>query len=343
MAIVFLDGYETGIIQPTGSTNTGGLTAALGRDGVGQAVRCGSGGDYIAHAFVSGSDTIYFHTAAQIVSSSAWNVTNGGADIFMVLTDAGTVAHLTANISTAGAITLRAGGSAGTIIQTSSKVFPTGTAWRSFEVKATIHDTSGECVIKVDGVEWINFSGDTRGAGSSTRPDRIRVGAGNPGMQYRDDFLVCDTTGSANNSWTGEVAIVGLRANGNGASSGLLGSDANSVDNYLLVDEYPLNSTDYAGAATPGAWDSYAMSNVGKVGTVLGVQQFSYAAKNDSGAKGFKHVCRASSGTLSKSAEIPLSTSYLVYSGPILQTDPDGAPWTVAAVDAAEFGFEVGA
>jgi len=343
MAIVDLDGFETGATLAPTVTATSAITIGTGRDGLGIAIRCGSGGDYQTRVIAPGSDTVFFHTAT-LIQPNSFNRTDDGNCFFTLLTDGGTVAHLAANFNTSGQITLRRGSGASTIIATSANAFPTGvSAWHSFEVKALIHDTLGECVIKVDGVEWLNFAGDTRGAGASTRPDRIRLGMGNPGNQFVDDFLLCDTTGAVNNSWPGEVSIVALRPNGNGANSGLLGSDANSVDNYLLVDENPINSTDYAGSPTVGALDTYAMGNVGKTGTVLGLRAFAYAAKSDAGAKSFKFVVRSSTGTLAKSADIPLSTSYALYAGVIRETDPNGAAWTVASVDAAEVGFEVGA
>lgn len=340
MGTVALDGYETGVVLQTGLTVSGTPTVGTGRDGIGVALRCGSSGDYYVHTIAPTTDEIYFHTATTVQPNS-FNRFDNGADVFRIYTDGGTINHLSLNFDSTGRLLLRRGATSGTIIATSTLNFPAALAWHSFQVKVIVHDTTGVCVVKVDGVEWINFTGDTRNGGTSTRPDRIHLGAGNPGNQFVDDFLVNDTAGSVNNSWTGEVSIVGLRANGDGGSSQLVGSDGNSVQNYLQVDEYPLTTTDYNGSPTVGQLDTYAMTNVGKTGTVLAVREFAYAAKSDAGASSFKHVMRNAGGTMVKGAAIPLSTSYLCYPGPVWETDPAGAAWTVANVDALELGFEV--
>lgn len=341
MAIIDLDGYETGTTLMPNHTMSGTPATGSGRDGVGVSLRGSAGGSFLQRYFTSGSDTVYWHQGILVNGSAAWNTGLTGSYFFILLADSGAVSHLSADIDATGHLRLRRGGVGGTSIQTSTQVFPTSSAWLSMEVKATIHDTTGECVIKVNGVEWINFTGDTRNAGTSTRPDMIQLGAGNPGF-WCDDFLMNDTTGAANNSWTSEVSIVGIRPAGNGANSALVGSDADSVNNYLLVDDpIPFNTTDYVGSVTNGALDTYDMNTIAKTGTVLAVQQLTYAAKSDATGKSFKHVMRSATPALVKSGVIPLSTTYALYAGPVWTTDGDGTAWTVAKVNAHEFGFEV--
>jgi hypothetical protein len=161
------------------------------------------------------------------------------------------------------------------------------------------------------------------------------------GNSFIDDWLCLDTTGAANNTWPGEVSVVGLRAANNGTFSALMGSDGNNANNYQQVDDYPFNTTDYNGAATNGARDCYDMTAVAKNGVVLAVQSLPFAAKSDAGAKSFKHLMRATSGSIVSSADTALSTTYLTYAGPLWTTDANGSAWTVAQVDAHEFGFEV--
>jgi hypothetical protein len=338
--IVHFDGYETGSSLLSNTTIPGtSAVSTTGRDGVGVAVR-GNGAGSILKTFTSGSDTIFWHQGTRVTDGYFGSTSISGI-LFNVRTDSGASIHLSANIDATGHITLRRGNSAGTVIQTSTLTFPTGFGWHSIEGKATVHDTTGECIIKVDGVEWINFTGDTRNAGTSTRPDAMSFGVDSGLGPFQDDFLIVDTTGASNNSWTGEISIVGIRPSGNGANSGLTGSDGNSTDNYLLVDEVALNTSDYVGSATTGALDTYDMTAVGKTGTVVAVQNLAYAAKSDAGTKSFKHVTRSSGGTLLKSSDVALSTTYLVYSGPIWLQDADSLDWTVSRVNSAEFGFEV--
>ena len=196
--------------------------------------------------------------------------------------------------------------------------------------------------MKVNGVEWINYTGDTRNAGASTRPDGLGWYANNDWFRI-DDLLVQDTTGASRNSWTGEIGIVGIRPAGNGANSGLLGSDGNSTDNYLLVDEAVPFEHDGLRLAQgrSGAKDTYDMSAVGKTGVVVGVQAFAYAAKFDVGTRAFKHLPRSPGGSLSASSAAGLSTTYGMFIGPLWTAQADASAWTVADVDASEFGIEV--
>jgi len=340
MATVLMDGYETGITTLPNVTVTGGPAAVVGRDGVGVAFRSAAAAGTGTHTFTSGSDTIYLHIG-RALDNNHWTASTG-TNLFQIAADAGATLHLTAGMDASGHLTLKRGAHTGTLIATSTNTFASTWKWYSIQAKITLHDTTGECVIKVDGVEWINFTGDTKNAGTSTRPDTLQMGLSSSGSGLlADDLLINDTTGSVNNSYPGEVSIVGLRAAGNGAVSGLTGSDGNAVNNYQQVDEYPLTTTDYNGLVTAGAYDTYDMTANGKTGTVLAVQSIAYAVKTDAGAKSFKHVMRSATPTEVRSSAVALSTTYALYGGPIWTTNADGTAWTTTNLDTHEFGFEV--
>ena len=344
MAIVHLEGFELApYLAPNVLSMIGGasMNTGAGRTAGGSCVYGNSNTWQTYHTIAPASDEIFFHTGARTQSSGVFGASTAeGACIFGIWADTNATAHLTAGFDATGHILLKRGSHTGTIIATSTLALTTAQQWRSYEVNALIHDTLGKCIIKVDGVEWINFSGDTKNAGTSTRPDTLHFGAGDSGL-WSDDILVLDTTGPVNNTWPGEVVIVGLRPAGNGANSGLVGSDGNSVDNYLLVDDPTLNTTDYVGSMTVGALDTYDMTTITRGGNVLAVQPYAYAAKTDAAPKSFKHVMRSASPNLVKTGAVSLSTSYVLYAGPIHITDGDGTGWTVAKVNAHEFGFEV--
>lgn len=346
MAIVCLDGFETGTVQNNVATNGDSWSVVGGYDGIGRALTSDSTnifttGRHVFKRFTSGTDTIYGHMSVYPTNFSGAGTGHEGSVIFTVFTDIGATQHLNAQFDNAGHLVLRRGDAEGTpVLQTSTETIPAVAAWRSLQFKVTIHDTAGECIIMVDGIEFINFTGDTRNAGGSTRPDAVGIRS-KLGQNRIDDVLICDTTGSINNSWPGQISIAGVRPAGNGAHSGLTGSDGDSTDNYLLVDEYPFNTTDYAASGVVGVRDTYDMSPVGKVGTVVGVQSYVYAGKSDAGTRLFKHVRRNSAGALSVSADAALSTTWLLYAGPVWETQSTGAPWSIAAVDSHEFGFEV--
>jgi hypothetical protein len=271
-----------------------------------------------------------------------WNGTTGGEEgvIFTIWSDARATLHLSGQFDSSGHFMLMRGDWNGTLLQTATVAIPVITAWRSLQFKVRIHDTLGEVIIKLDGVEVINFTGDTRNGGTSTSPDGVGIRS-KYGQAKWDDVLVVDTTGSTNNTWTGQVTIAGLRPIGNGANSALVGNDGNSTDNYALVDETPPNSGDYVGSGVTGARDTYDFSTLTKIGTILGVQSYIYAAKSDAGTRFFKHLRRTSGGSVNASANQAMSTTWILYSGPIWETQADASPWSVSAVNSHEFGFEV--
>lgn len=351
MAIVCIDGFETGTVNPYVVTNGDGVNTVTGRDPAGIALSSNSTnifttGRWVFRRFTSASDTIYGHMSIAVTNYAAPVTGHQGSTFFIVLTDNSSVLQINAQFDAAGHILLFRGESetadGGVFITQSTLTVPTvSLTWFSLEYKVRIHDTLGECILKIDGVEFINYVGDTRFGGSSTRPDAVGIRS-KSGQNRFDDFVVFDTTDTVNNSWPGALVVVGLRPAGNGAYSDLMGSDGNQVNNYQQVDEYPPSMTDYNGLNTVGARDTYDLAALTKVGNVLAVQSYAYAQKSDSAVKTFKHIMRSAGGSVVASAPDPLFTSALLKQGPIWITDADGTSWTVAKVNAHEFGFEVG-
>lgn len=74
-----------------------------------------------------------------------------------------------------------------------------------------------------------------------------------------DDIALNDDSGSFQNTYPGECkGIFHLYPNGNGDNSAWTGSDADSTDNYLLVDEFPPDdATTYVQSNTSGQIDDY--------------------------------------------------------------------------------------
>lgn len=178
-----------------------------------------------------------------------------------------------------------------------------------------------------------------------------------------DDLAINDSTGSFETGYPGAGEVIVLRPNGNGDNSGWVGSDGNSTDNYLLVDEVPPDAVDYveentsgtdaASAddynleATPAAMESTDTINVVHVGV--------YAAVSDVTGADPDIVLRikaSASGTVEESAALDLNS--LTYQGPaplpadsnykLTLYDLPGASttaWTKADLDAAQAGMRL--
>lgn len=215
------------------------------------------------------------------------------------------------------------------------------------EFKATISDTVGVITTRIDGVQDLNLSSqDTRNGGAVGTIDGFRIGtlATSDSDPYTfDDLYLLDTSGSApTNTFLGDIRVECLFPNGNGNSSVFSGSDGNSTDNYLLVDDptAPDDDTTYVQASSVGDKDTYAFTNVTPgTGTVYGVQVGQYARKTDAGARSIASVARLS-GTEVDSANFTLSTTYQ-YLLDMREAKPGGGAWSVSDVNSAEFGPKV--
>jgi hypothetical protein len=212
-----------------------------------------------------------------------------------------------------------------------------------FEIKCLLHDSTGTIKVVVDGVTELDLTGlDTKSTANAT-VNQIQL-LRQTAATYYDDLYFCDTTGGApTNDLLGDVRVECLFPTGNGNSSQLLGSDSNSVDNYLLVDEAaPNDDTDYVGSATVGQKDTYVTGDLTSAsGTVYGIQLTPYAKKTDAGTRSLATIARLG-GVEVDSATTPLLTAY-TYHPDIREAKPGGGVWTVADVNNAEFGVKVAA
>jgi hypothetical protein len=254
--------------------------------------------------------------------------------------DSGATEHITICRSvTSGLLEARRGTVTGTLLATGTTVIPDVT-WTQIQVRATVADTRGIVQVRLNGAGSyeIDFTGDTKNAGTATAVDQVRFETVNP-QHFVTDLAILDTTGAVNNTWPGDVRVQTLIPSGNGTYSQGINSAGSSTNNYTYVDETPYNSADYVGITTDGDADSYAMSAVVPgTTTVKGLQVNLSAAKSDAGTKFVKRRIR-SGGTDFDGSSVVLSTSYATISE-ILESNPaTGTAWTASAVNAVEAGF----
>lgn len=228
--------------------------------------------------------------------------------------------------------------------------------WYRVEIKedtTTLASTAVEALI--DGTSFASGTIDITAAHTNFR---IAMTAADSTLDYIvDDIALNDATGSFQNSWPGEEEVIVLRPNGNGAFSDWGGSDGNSTDNYLLVDEVPPSSTDYVEDNTSGQIDDYnleatpaAMESSDTINVVhVGV----YAAVSDATGADPDIVLRfTAGGNTDESANLDCNS--LTYQGPaplpadsnykLTLYDMPGASTTAitkADLDSAQAGIRV--
>lgn len=231
----------------------------------------------------------------------------------------------------------------GTTLATATTILkPNVFYYVEFYVK--IDNATGAYDLVIDGTSEASASGvDTQNTANATA-SRLIMGkdvANNFNADY-DDFYVCDDQGAGpTNAFLGDIRVEALFPNGNGNSSVLVGSDGNSVDNYLLVDETQANDdTDYVQGSTVGNKDTYAYTNPSSTsGSVYAVQPLPLARKTDAGVRSIATVARLAA-TEEDGANKALSASY-AYLSDIRETKPGGGAWSLADVGSAEFGVKV--
>jgi hypothetical protein len=293
-------------------------------------------------------DRYTFPSAARHVTfgvTVAVHRKSGGtsAEFIRLLGDDAATTHITLGMDSNGRLIVRRG-LAGTVLgQTDINVLP-HSGFRQVEVKVTLSDTVGAVELRVDGKVpsgWSDLSGvDTKNGGTATVFDTVHVYGG--GVEwYADDLVIWNGAGSINNNFFGVTRVYSCHPNGNGAYSELVGSDGNSVDNYLQVDEStPYSIADYNGSATVGNKDSYAFADLPvATGNVRGVIVSMIAFASDGGAKSIRALARRAAVDAT-GADFTLSTSPAVCDQ-VWEVDPtDAAAWTVTRVNASEFGAE---
>jgi hypothetical protein len=121
--------------------------------------------------------------------------------------------------------------------------------------------------------------------------------------------------------------------------SDFVGSDADSTDNYLLVDEADISEADYVESGSVGAQDLYTHGAVGAF-QVETVCVHSIAAKTQPGVREFSHLLNSGANT-GVGASTALTVTAAHYAT-IFELEPDTSnSWTPTLFDATESGYEV--
>ena len=213
--------------------------------------------------------------------------------------------------------------------------------WYTVEVKMLPHATTGYVEVRVNGIPELSLTNvDTFGSNNGHALVVFGANRNTPTILY-DDVYICDDQGGLHDDFLGDCEVRQLKPNGNGNASDFVGSDGNSTDNYLLVDEAPAVDDDstYTQSSTSGHQDLYTYGDLPAYATdVIGCEVKTVAKKVDAGAANLKAVCR--SNAVESDIELGINTSYSCKRA-IYGQNPDGPTgWTVTTLNAAEFGVE---
>jgi hypothetical protein len=334
MPLVYVDGFEYAVEALSFSGSSGITTGA--RTGT-NCVTCAPLG---ARALFTTATLLPGGAAVSdiVLVGFAINTSAGSPSSSIFSTGVGAASpHFRVNLnSSRGLDIINAGG--GVQASSSPGLIPAG-IWAYIEVQGRIHDTLGQVTIRVNGTTVVSATNfDTKNPASAAA-DVIWFEPGGVSPCLFDDFYLC--TGSLSDPFLGDSRVDTLLPNGNGAVNQFVGSDGNSTDNYLLVDEVPPSSTDYTGSPTVGQQDLYTFADLGfTTGTIHAVCPTFYVAKTEVGARTAKPVLRRTTSNVGTG--FTLDTAYRTRQA-VYTTDPEtSAAWTITNVNALQAGVEVG-
>lgn len=248
--------------------------------------------------------------------------------------------HLSVSVNASRVLEVRHGD--GTLIATSSGHTMLNDVWYYLEVKATISDSVGQVTINVDEQEVLSTSAnkDTCNGSNAYVGSVWLANTSGINSTYFDDFYICDTSGSKNNDFLGDIRIDAVRPDGAGTHTDFTPSTGS---NYQNVDEtYPDDDTTYNDGDTVGYQDSYGLpalpSPVGT--TIYGVKDQITVRKTDAGAMQCK-LLTVQGGSDYLGDTIQLSDSFTTHAR-IMENNPDdSAAWEDADISSGELGVEI--
>lgn len=351
MALVFINGFDdqilsastVGTFSPT--FNTSSPAGRTGTTSMGNTTGSGLYGANVGLLAVPGAGD-----ATVVLGSAMQFSTTAMVLIWVFYSDAGSTQHVTVAFDpSTGALTCwRGNNSTGTVIGTatlSGSALLTNT-WGYWEVKATLSDTVGEVHVRYNQTAVLDVTGvDTKNAGTKTVFDSVSYPMGRgPNATFVDDFYLVTGTGAPNN-FLGDCKVNTIYPTGNGDYSQLLGSDGDSTNNYLLVNEAgaPV-TTSYVESDTVGQRDFYAMGDISipSNATVLGVQVSAYCNNPDAGTGRAVKVGVRQGTSEALTASLPLTAATFLADRGVFTVDPaTGAAWSQSGVNSVQAGMEV--
>ncbi len=337
MSLLFIDGFDHYATADFGKKgwNAGSaatISSTLGRRG-GGCLRIGGSSGVLCSRTFAAANTVFVGMSFSHSSGGG-----GGGDQLFKLQDAASdqiQLHLNADKT----LSVRR---STTVLGTTVVSLVTGTTYY-IELKVTVHNTTGAYELRINGANVLSATNvDTQNTANATVNGlniAFDAGLSTSGGTY-DDLYLCDSAGSTNNNFLGDVRIDTLYPTADGTYSAFTPSTGSS--HFALVDETAPNTSDYNEGTTVGDRDSYGMGNLAALAsqTVYGVQVNAATLKDDAGAKSVANFVRSGS-TNGDGASTALGTSQ-VYIRQIFETNPDGAvAWTETSVNAMEAGVLV--
>jgi hypothetical protein len=214
--------------------------------------------------------------------------------------------------------------------------------WYYIELKAKFHRTTGYFILRLNGVK-IKEEYNINTVYNSSNPDCriIEFNAVAFTSFYYDDVYICDTTGTKNNDFLGDVKVVTVFPTRDGTYNDF--SVVGASDRYDAVNETnPNNNTDYVTASGIGNMQTFGFTAPTISGSVLGLKAQYMMRKDDAGDRFVKLVGLFNSN-LYESSSYSLTTDYSVLPYETIHETRIGSSedWSISDINNVEFGVKV--
>lgn len=230
-----------------------------------------------------------------------------------------------------GTITAQIGPDSGTTDPGDSVEYVPPSTWVWVEIYGE-NSNGGAYELRVNGATALQGTWNPTG-----RPwNHVYFGEGNQATMLDDIMIYGDATGTP---WWGPSKVRLINPTGT-ATGEWLGSDGNSVDNHLLVDDGDKDSVDYVSSVSgSNQTDEYTFTSVSGGQTVHGVATWIAAEQDVAGASGLSTYVKsgATEGNASNISAGVGSPSWVKTT--VVENDPaTGISWTPSGADAVRLG-----
>jgi hypothetical protein len=265
----------------------------------------------------------------------AYKHQNGSGQLVQLQDDTGMSPQCELYVNTDDRLEVR---SSSTVRGTGSTVLGVG-QWYYIEWKIEIGD-SADTEVRVNGATDIDLAGvDTQQQAGVSTANRIVFSALSSAGDCLDDIYVCDGTGSSHNDFLGEVEIEAIFPSSDYGTCDWTCSTG--TDHYALIDDNPPDAdSTYISTDTVDHKDLFDYEDVSGDAGILGLQ-INTLARIESAARNLTPMVRSAGTEYDQTAQSVTGMSYRDFVT-ILESDPaTSSAWTVANLNAAQFGVKM--
>jgi len=249
--------------------------------------------------------------------------------------------HVQLMLDSAGRVKVNRNGVNGTLLGTgATPIIMNGLTY--IEARVNINDTTGSVEVRLNGSTTpdLLLTGIDTQQGADPIIDMFYLGGdtsfGGAPASYCD-FYLCDTTGSSNNTFLGDIKVSSLIPIGDGFYQAF--TPSSGTTHHHMIDEIPPTLTDYLSSATTGQKESVTLTSLGAALSIKAIQVHSYLTKSDAGSAIARQFIRTASTDYNGNS-LTLSTDPL-YVTTIYEQNPNTtAAWGLSEVNTVEIGLE---